>query len=105
MAKEIKHKIDNLFIAHIGIKSSGTTYSKETIICKRKKESYTDHYFFTDIFTNNTYRLCNDFHTNVGDTVAFNPVSLISVFKIAISLDFSSFTYTSKIPSSKIRSI
>lgn len=80
MPREEKHKIDNLFVVHIGVKSSNTTYAKETIICKRKKDSY-DHYWFTDIFTNNTYRLSNDYRSNVGETVAFNPVSLISVFK------------------------
>ena len=77
---EEKHKIDNLFVVHIGVKSSGTTYAKETIICKRKKDSY-DHFWYTDIFSNNSYRLSSDYRSNVGDTVAFNPVSLISVFK------------------------
>ena len=80
MPREEKYKIDNLFVVHIGVKSSNTTYAKETIICKRKKDSY-DHFWFTDIFTNNTYRLSNDYRSNVGETVAFNPVSLISVFK------------------------
>ena len=80
MLREEKHKIDNLFVVHIGVKSSGTTYAKETIICKRKKDSY-DHFWYTDIFSNNSYRLSSDYRSNVGDTVAFNPVSLISVFK------------------------
>lgn len=80
MLGEEKFKISNLFVVHIGVKSSGTTYAKETIICKRKKDSY-DHYWFTDIFTNNSYRLSSDYRSNVGEAVAFNPVSLISVFK------------------------
>ena len=80
MAKEIKYKIDNLFIAHIGIKSSGTTYSKETIICKRKKDGY-EHYFFTDIFTNNTYPSISYYMTKVGESVAFNQMPLISTLK------------------------
>jgi len=77
---EKKYELDDLFIVHVGIKSSGTTYAKETIICKVKEDGMR-HKLYKDIFTNNIYRLSNDYYTNIGDAVVFNPMSLISVFK------------------------
>lgn len=75
-----KYPLDDLYVAEMGINITGTIKSKETIICKCKKDSY-GHHIYTDILTKNKYRLYTDIYAEKGETIVFNPRSFMSVFR------------------------
>lgn len=75
-----KHQLDDLYVTEVGIKTNGTIKSRETIICRCKKDSY-GHPIYTDVLTKNKYRLYTDIYAETGETIVFNPRGFISVFK------------------------
>lgn len=75
-----KHPLDNLYIAEMSIKTSGTIKSRETIICHCEKDGYGQP-IYTDLLTQNIYRLYTDYYAKNGETIVFNPRSLMSALK------------------------
>lgn len=75
-----KYPLDDLYVAEMSINTTGTIKSKETIICKCKKDSY-GHPIYTDVLTKNKYRLYSDIYAERGETIVFNPRSFMSVFR------------------------
>mgnify|MGYP003290804167 FL=1 len=75
-----KYPLDDLYVAEMSINATGTIKSKETIICKCKKDSY-GHPIYTDVLTKNKYRLYSDIYAERGETIVFNPRSFMSVFR------------------------
>lgn len=75
-----KHPLDNLYIAEMSIKTSGTIKSRETIICHCEKDGY-GRPIYTDLLTQNIYRLYTDYYAKNGETIVFNPRSLMSALK------------------------
>lgn len=77
---EEKNALDDLYVAEMSIKTSGTVHSRETIICRCKKDSL-GHPIYTDILTKNKYRLLDDYYAESGESIVFNPRGFTSVFK------------------------
>lgn len=77
---EEKFALDDLYVAEMSIKASGTVRSRETIICRCKKDSL-GHPIYTDVLTKNKYRLLDDYYAEHGESIVFNPRGFTSVFK------------------------
>lgn len=75
-----KYNLNDLFVAHMGVKRSTEIKRIETIICQYKHNEY-GHHTYTDVLSGNKYLLWTDYKAEIGENAVFNPMSLLSTIK------------------------